>query len=435
VDTAGFQPAVREVVVRELDAARKNPQSAEASARLGMALHAHEQYTAAVICYRRAHLLDSNKFAYLYYEGSALSADGKHSDAVRPLEQALALDSSSIPARLKLGDALLAAGRLSEARQQYKAVIRQDPGVATAHYGLGRTLDGEDAVRAFQKALELFPQYGAAQFALAAAFRKAGNPAAAEQTLAGYELNRRTIPALDDPLLDAVLSMNVAATGLLRQAQALERQGRLEEAAALCEQAVGQMPKLDQGWINLVSLYGRLGQKEKLERAYQQAITLAPNRPDAYYNYGVFSLQSGRVEEARKAFEQAIAVDPRNAESLHNLGSIVERAGSLNRAAGYYQRAIAVQPGFRQARFHLGRIYANQRKYSEAIAEFERSLDPHDEQTATILYALAATHARAGHRTQAIEWMQKAKTEASGRGQTELVASIERDLRKLGVAK
>jgi hypothetical protein len=47
------------------------------------------------------------------------------------------------------------------------------------------------------------------------------------------------------------------------------------------------------------------------------------------------------------------------------------------------------------------------------------------------MYALAATHARAGHRQRAVELMRDAKREAASHGQEQLVASIDHDLAML----
>jgi len=47
------------------------------------------------------------------------------------------------------------------------------------------------------------------------------------------------------------------------------------------------------------------------------------------------------------------------------------------------------------------------------------------------MYALAATHARAGNRQRAMELLRDAKKEATARQQEALALSIERDLAKL----
>jgi tetratricopeptide (TPR) repeat protein len=435
INLTQYQPGVREVIGGALRDAQTNPMDAEAVGRFGMTLHAHDQFSAAAACYRRAAILDSKRYEYFYYWGAALSADGNYAEAIQPLTRAVALDGAAIPARLKLADAWLETGRSDEARSAYHDLIRQNSTIAAAHYGLARTMHGDEAIGELQKALELFPRYGAAQFSLAAAYRKAGRPGDAERAIAGYERNRTATPPLDDPALSAVFALNAGATGLLRQAQALERQGQLAEAVAVCERTVERYPKFAQAWIDLISLYGRVGQPEKLESAYRQAISIAPDSADAYYNYGVFCFQSARFEDARKAFEKTTELDPRNADAWNNLGSVVERTGALERAAEFYRRAISNRPEFRLGHFHLARVYANQGRYSDAIREFEQSLGSDDDQTPTYLYALAATHARAGHRQQSLQLLRKARDQAAGRGQTALVASIDRDMQRLGAVR
>jgi tetratricopeptide (TPR) repeat protein len=435
IDTAGFQPAVRQAIQDALQSAERNAKSPEASAAAGKTLHAHDQFRAAVDCYRRAHVLDPARFDFLYYEAAALCSCGKFSEAIEPLRQALSIDSSRIPARLKLGDALLAAGRTEEARDAFRGVIARNPSVAAAHYGLGKTLEGEEAAAEFRKALELFPRFGAAQFALAAVYRKAGRTGEADQTLIGYEQNKTAAPPLDDPLMDEVYARNAGANGLLRRAHAAESRGQLAEAADLCERAVETDPKLDQARVDLISLYGRLGRTEKLEKAYAEVARLAPDRADAHYNYGVYCAQSRRIEEARRAFERTVALDPRHADAWNNLGAIVEQMGAMAQAADCFRRAIAARSGFPRAHFHLGRIYANQRRYADAIRELARSLEPKSDETPTYSYALAATYARAGQRQRSVELMREAREAAARLGQSGLIDSIDRDLRAMGASR
>lgn len=435
VDMTVFQPGVRQVVSAAVEAAKSNSLSAEAVGRLGMVLHAHDRFSAAITCYQRATRLDSKRFDYWYYWGAALSSDGKYAEAIEPLRNARLLRPQATPIGLKLADALLETGRVEDAKRTYQEVIATDDRIASAHYGLARTLKGAEAVKELNKALELFPEYGAAQFALAAEYRKSGNTEEAERALKGYEQHRKSTPPLDDPLLASVFALNAGPTGLLRQAQALEREGRLAESAAVCERAVERFPTFEQAWVNLISLYGRLGQSEKLEQAYQKAIALAPNRAEAYYNYGVFCFKAGRSNDARTAFKKASDLDPNNADAWNNLGTVTEQTGRLETAAGYFRRAIAARPEMRAAHFHLARIYANQRRYADAIPEFEKTLNPKDDQTPTYLYALAATHARAGHRQQSLEYLKQARLEASNLGQAALVASIDKDLRSLEAAR
>jgi tetratricopeptide (TPR) repeat protein len=275
-DLSGAQPGVREVIDSALAAARAKPDDAAVVARLGMALHAHNQIVGAALAYERAAGLDPANADYLYYWGTALAADGHYSEAVPPLRAALKLRDDP-PIRLRLADSLYAAGRAEDARREYEGLIAKDGSLAAAHYGLGRCLQGAEAVAAFRRAIDLFPRYGAARFSLAGIYRQQGRRAEAEGAIENYERDKLLAPPMNDPAMAAVQALDASATGLLRTSQSLERQGQLGPAAALQERALAADPKLAQAWVNLISLYARLGQPGKAEAAYRRAIALQPN--------------------------------------------------------------------------------------------------------------------------------------------------------------
>lgn len=431
VDTAGLAPAVRDAVEGALRAARGKPDDGVAAAKLGMVLQAHNRYGEAGVCYRRAQLLDPGRFEYAYLRGTALAAEGKTTEALAALGRALELSRDSLPARLKLADTLVAAGRTEEAQAEYRKATAQG-GNATAWYGLGRAQDRakdtKGAIVSYEKALALFPRYGAAQLALAEAYRKTGQAGKAEAALKGYEQNKGNVPVIDDPFMAAVYAQDMSTAAMLRRAEDLDGQGRLEEAIALEEEALRQDPKLARAWIHLISLEGRAGHPDEAEAAFKKAVALAPDQPGAYYNLGVLRLAAERYPEAWKAFEKTVQLDPGHAKALRNLGTLSEQEGQPDRAAGFLQRALAVMPEFRAARFQLGRVYANQERYAEAAAQFRQALEPVDSDTPLYRYTLAVTLARLNKRDQAAAEMRKAREEAMQFGLTDLVHAIDRAL-------
>jgi len=86
------------------------------------------------------------------------------------------------------------------------------------------------------------------------------------------------------------------------------------------------------------------------------------------------------------------------------------------------------QPTLRIARFNLGRMLVAQSRFDDAISELQKLLEPRDAETPRYMFALAAAHVRAGHRDEARKWAEEARQLALAFGQTELAASIERDL-------
>src|SRR6266852_1333251 len=426
VDASKFQKDVGKAVEEAFAEAKKYPSDASRTLRLCMVLHAHEQYQAAGQCYARAHALAPTDFAALYCWSHALAAEGAYAAAADRLRQALAVRPESVPAQLKLAEVLTDSGNASEAADLYKRVLAKAPDEARAHFGLGRALGGDAAE--FRKSLDLFPRYGAAQFALASANRRRHDETKAQEILRNYDRDKLLLPPLNDPEMAAVRNLNQSAGALMQNAANEAIEGRLEEAVSLYERAIAADGRLTRAYTDLISLYGRLGRNSQAEEAYRQAIALDPNETDAYYNFGVFCFERQRRTEAKTAFDSAVRLQPHHAEALNNLGAIFEQQGKWDQAAALYRRAIDANASYPLAHFHLGRIYANQRKYAPAIAELERSLEPKTESTPAYLYALAATHARAGNRARAIEVMREARKQAEARGQAPLIASIDRDL-------
>lgn len=428
IDASRFQTEVAKAIEQAKADASRYPADPDRTIQLCMILHAHEQYQAAGQCYARANALAPRRFDVLYCWGNSLAAEGSYAAASERLRAALAIRAESVPAQLKLAEVLTDAGDSTQSTALYKRILARSPEEARAHYGLGRALGGEAGAEEFRKALELFPRYGAAQFALAAAYRRKGDQIKAQDLLRTYERDRLLLPPLNDPEMAAVRSLNTTPAALIERAAAEAGEGRLEEALALYQRAITTDGRLVRAYTDLISLYGRLHRDKEAEEAYRKAIALDPNETDAYYNFGVFCFERGRTSEARAAFEHTVRLQPRHAEALNNLGAICEAEGKWDQAAALYRRATEANSAYALAHFHLGRIYANQNRYPLAIAEFERSLDPKSESTPAYLYALAATHARAGNRNRALELLRDARQQAEGQGQMQIVASIDHDL-------
>src|SRR5262245_21602120 len=173
-----FAPEIREQLRKAYAAAQASPRDAEAVGRLGMTLHTYEEYQGAAVCYERARRLALDEIRWFYYLGIVQAALGKHVEAAVVFEEAMRLRPDYLPARLRFADSLLASGKRLESRPLYETVVKKNAAIAQAHYGLGRieAAGGELTAAAahFRKAIELFPGYGAAHYALGLALRELG---------------------------------------------------------------------------------------------------------------------------------------------------------------------------------------------------------------------------------------------------------------------
>ncbi|HWR53498.1 MAG TPA: tetratricopeptide repeat protein [Bryobacteraceae bacterium] len=398
-----------------------------------MTLHAYEQYEAAARAYSRAHLLDPRAFDWVYLGAVILMQQGDFDGAVKSLQTALQLRPGDLAAELRLGQSLIATGNWDDADILYRRILDKHPDFAQAWYGLGRVqaAKGEHAAAAqsYGKACEVFPAYGAAHFALAGELRRLGQRAEAEEHAAAYAKDPSAEPPLRDALLQRTRELNQGVQIHLQRGRAFEKEGKLEEAIREHEAALAIEPGNVQAHINLISLYGRTGDAARAKEHFEVAGRLSPGRPDAWYNYGVLMFQQKAYGEAEEAFRRAVEINPYHAEAHNNLGAIYALQSRLNDAAREFRTAIANRPDYPLARFHLARILVNEKNYDEAIQHLLRALTPEDDQTPLYTYALAAAYARAGKREHALRYYGRARDAAIARGQSQLLSSIDRDLK------
>jgi tetratricopeptide (TPR) repeat protein len=436
INTADFLPVIQAQVNAAEEEAQAYPRDAKAAGTLAMTLHAYQKYDAAARAYQYAHWLEPDEFDWLYLLGAAQIERGEFDAAVTSLQSALRLRPDDLPAQLRLAESLTTLSRWEDAAVLYQQILVHDRDCPQAWYGLGRVRaasgDHAGAAQCYIKACELFPQYGSAHFALAAELHRLGKNAEAEEHLAVYSKHVTDEPSLDDPLFKRIHELNQSVTVHIQGGAELEKAGRLDDAIREHEAALAIDPNNVQVHANLLSLYGRTGDAAKARQHFDAVIKLNPGRSDAWYDYGVLLFHEQHYAEAEEAFRHALSINPYYAEAHNNLGAIYEQQGRLDDAAKEFRKAIADRPDYPPARFQLGRILVNENKYDEAIHQFLQTLTPEDEKTTVYLYALAATYARFGDRTHALQYFQKARDSAMTHGQKQLLGNIERDLKTLG---
>jgi tetratricopeptide (TPR) repeat protein len=430
--------AVRERVDAAYQRAEADPRSADASGSVAMLLQAYDQLEVAEAWYHRARQLDPTAFDWPYLLGVVQAERGRNDDAARSLRDAAEKQPRYLPARLKLAEVLLACGEADASAALYDEMLKEHPEAPQAHYGRGR-VDASRArpaaaVERFRRATELFAGFGAAYYGLGLAYRDLGQAEDARSALRLYEAHRMEAPPLDDPVLARVRQLKTGPLARLAEGVRLGKEGDIEGAIRAHEAALEGDASLAQAHANLISLYGRAGRWDKAEEHYRATAALAPGLAEAHYDYGVVLVQQRRPREAAEAFERALVINPNYAAAHNNLGNMLEAEGRGTEAESHYRAAIANDPTYRLARFNLGRLLVAQRKHAEAIAEFEKTLVPEDSETPRYLYALAAAWVRAGDRAKGVRYGKEAQDKAVALGQTELAATIARDLRSLEAA-
>ena len=194
--------------------------------------------------------------------GNALQAAGRADQAVDAFQKAIALAPETAEAYVNLASALNDLGRFGDAVKMAVEAIVIDSSLAEAHNIFGNALVGlgspEEAVEAYQKAVYLRPEWDAPWFNIGVALAAQGKH---DEAAAVYG---RSIRLADGAAKHYNLGNSLAALGRLAEAEAeyraalavdpgytdasnnlsvmLKDQERLEEAAALLEQALAHTP-------------------------------------------------------------------------------------------------------------------------------------------------------------------------------------------------
>jgi tetratricopeptide (TPR) repeat protein len=424
-------PAVsRAPIGRALAAVRAHPRDARSVGELGMMLHAWEQFDAASAVYARAAAL-APQFEWFYLRGLVESRLAHYRQSASLLNKALQRSPTSVPARLALADALFESGDIGAARDIY-GVLRRGAAEPHARYGLGRALaatgEQEAAVREFEAALRLFPEFGAAWYARGLSLRRLGRLDEAKESLAKAQQYGTRWPAVEDPVVARVRGLREDAAAHSDRALVYQRRGEIAAAIGEYEAAVAADPKWVKARVNLIALYGGQRQWEKAESHFHAVVDFGLRVAEAHYNFGVCLASQGDTARAAEQFKTALDINPQYAQAWVALAQIAEREGRVAEAEASYRNAAEQAPGDGAIQFNLARMMLARHHGRDAIAVLERIAGRDDPDRARFLFALATAYVQAGDVATARRYAVEARDLARSRGQGDLAAAIERDL-------
>jgi tetratricopeptide (TPR) repeat protein len=258
--------------------------------------------------------------------GQALKAAGRLADAEQAYNQAFRLGGANPLARMGLGELKLVSGQPAEAIQEFESALRRKPTLACAHLGIGNALailgNFTEALDHYSKALNLRSRYAEAEFA------------------AGFVLNRL---------------------------------GRAREAETRYRRAIALKPGYAAAWINLGSLLREQGRDVAAEAALRRAICLRPDLVSGWLNLAALNRERKRFSSARECLERALAIDPAQIETLIAWCQLQLAVRDIPGAREFARWALAVDPNHPEAVNQFGIVLHNERRFAEAIAEFERA--------------------------------------------------------------
>jgi tetratricopeptide (TPR) repeat protein len=380
---------------------------AKAYYNLGFALHRQKRLDAAVAAFRKAVALDP-KYALAYENlGSALHDQKKLDAAVAAFRKAVALEPKRVAAHYNLGNALLDQNQLDEAIAAYRKAIALDPKLADAHTNLGCALSDQkkwgEAIAAYQKAIELDPTdaqvYNNLGTALRAqkkldeaiaAYRKA---IALNPQNAGPHNNLGALLCDDRKEYDKAIECFRMALELdpkfvnayVGLGNALDHQGKLEEASDALRKAIALDPKDANASSCLASVLSHQKKWDQAVAAYKKALAIDPqhaNAPNAFA-WLLATCPDARFRDPRQAValaKKAIGLDPKNPLYSNTLGVALYRAGNWKAAIAALDKSVERRQGgdsfdwffLAMAHWRLGRKDKARQWYDRAVQWMDR---------------------------------------------------------------
>lgn len=355
--------------------------------------------------------------------------------ALEAVEEALSRDPADVDARLSKAGLLVDLSRrdedmekLAQARATLDAVLAQDPGQpsalmlrarlailesrfdgaekdlrraldarpdwAQAQLLLGQTLvaqgDGRGARAALERAVQLEPGLTSAQQSLARLY------ADLRDDRATIETGLRALEGAPDDLRLRVLV-----------AQALARQGRVDEAVGL----VGGIPperRDAETWNALGRLEIGRDDFDAARRALAEALARAPTEPKVIEALLQVDAAQGRADEsaariadalaerpdearlhrlagdaalllqdakaAEQSYRRAIELDPNDVDAYARLAGALQAAGKPESMLSTYEEALRANPGDAGLHVIVGQLYEARGRVEEAMARYEEAI-------------------------------------------------------------
>jgi tetratricopeptide (TPR) repeat protein len=260
-----------------------------------------------------------------------------------------------------LGCALEQRGEFDEAIREFQAALQINPDYFEVHSNLGTTLSEagnvSEAIRQWREALRLNPRAERAHNDLGSALQRRGQLAEARDH---FEQAVRLMP--DYAEAHNNLGINFAAAG------------EYDEAVRQFEQALRIWPGFAEAHYGLGNALITLHKPADALAHYKLALQFKPDYPDAQHNMGVALVQLGRVQEAVGCYEEFLRANPKDARGWHDLGIVLAQAGRYQEAIGQFEQAVRIDPDYAEAHYDLGIALEQSGRYPEAIGHYEQAL-------------------------------------------------------------
>jgi tetratricopeptide (TPR) repeat protein len=155
--------------------------------------------------------------------------------------------------------------------------------------------------------------------------------------------------------------------------------GDLVKAEVQCDLGLQFSPQYADLWVNKGIIHLRRNHIDQAKDAFIKALRYNQEQAQAYNNLGYIYLEHERsYGRAHDNFQRALKVNPDYTEARYNLALAYMRMGDKEKSRKELRTIVAIAPNLADPHHWLGIMALEEKKYDEAIDEFNKTtqLDP-----------------------------------------------------------
>lgn len=174
---------------------------------------------------------------------------------------------------------------------------------------------------------------------------------------------------------------NMMSSGQNIEGVRLLQQGHTQAALQRFQQVAASNPTNADAQYNLAATYHRIGkqtgseqQLQQAEQLYNQCLDLDPNHVDCRRGLAVLLVDTKRTDRAFNLLKNWVAGEPQSADARIELARLYQEHGDIETAKLHLNQALLVNASNYRAWAALGSIREEQNQPSQALANYQRSL-------------------------------------------------------------
>jgi tetratricopeptide (TPR) repeat protein len=333
-----------------------DPNNADAWNMKGWAQSNLGKYEEAIRCFDKAIELDPNNADAWYNKGATLYTTKRYDKAIECCNKAIEINNNSDAAR---------ANKVIYETKRYDDVIG-DRILANTFVKKGISLgilkQCEEAIRCFDKAIELDPDNGPAWT----------NKSWALNLLSRYD---EAIECCNK----AIEINNNQKMAWFNKGVSLDKLERFYEAIECYDKTIELDPNDANAWMNKGTSLDKLERFYEAIECYDKTIELDPDNADHWMNKGATLDKLERFYEAIECCNKAIEINPNNANAWNSKAWILANTNRHNEALPLVERSLEINPNNANALDTKGFILYNSGQYKEALEYYDKALNIYPE--------------------------------------------------------